>query len=224
MKHDYQLTAVARTALGKGASRRLRRANERVAAIIYGGTAEPQPIAIDKPAFYKALEEEAFFSSIVNIDVDGKKEQVVIRDLQRHPYKELITHADFMRVDATHELTITVPLHFAGEDECKGVREQDGVLHVLANDVEVSCLPSDLPEYLEVNVAALEMGNTLHLSDIPMPKGVTIVALTHGEDHDTGIVTVTHPDLGTDEADGEGEPSTDVQRTAADNGGEGDKA
>ncbi|SPJ35131.1 50S ribosomal protein L25/general stress protein Ctc [Kushneria phyllosphaerae] len=223
MKHDYQLTAVARTALGKGASRRLRRANERVAAIIYGGSAEPQPIAIDKPAFYKALEEESFFSSIVNIDIDGKKEQVVIRDLQRHPYKELITHADFMRVDATHELTITVPLHFAGEDECKGVREQDGVLHVLANDVEVSCLPGDLPEYLEVNVANMAMGDTLHLSDIPLPKGITIVALTHGEDHDTGIVTITHPDLGTDEED-EGESSDDAPRTEADNGGEGEQA
>ncbi|WP_445621373.1 50S ribosomal protein L25/general stress protein Ctc [Kushneria sp. Sum13] len=222
MKHDYQLTAVARTALGKGASRRLRRANERVAAIIYGGSAEPQPIAIDKPAFYKALEEESFFSSIVNIDIEGKKEQVVIRDLQRHPYKELITHADFMRVDATHELTITVPLHFAGEDECKGVREQDGVLHVLANDVEVSCLPGDLPEYLEVNVANMAMGDTLHLSDIPLPKGITIVALTHGEDHDTGIVTITHPDLGTDE-EGEGESSDGTPRTEADNGGEGEQ-
>lgn len=222
MKHDFQLTAVARTALGKGASRRLRRANERVAAIIYGGSAEPQPIAIDKPSFYKALEEESFFSSIINIDVDGTKEQVIIRDLQRHPYKELITHADFMRVDATHEITLTVPLHFAGEEACKGVREQDGVLHVLANDIEISCLPGDLPEYLEVDVSGLEIGDTLHLSDVPLPKGVTIVALTHGDDHDTGVVTVTHPDRGTDE-EGEDEPSGDVERTEADQGGEGEE-
>ncbi|MFC0268263.1 50S ribosomal protein L25/general stress protein Ctc [Kushneria aurantia] len=228
MKHDYQLSAVARTELGKGASRRLRRANVRVAAIIYGGSAEPQPIAIDKPSFYKALEDESFFSSIINIDVDGRKEQVVIRDLQRHPYKELITHADFMRVDAGHELTITVPLHFNGSEECKGVREQEGVLHMMANDVEISCLPADLPEYLEVDVANLELGDTLHLSDIPLPKGVTIVALSHGEEHDTGIVSVTYPDRGTEEegddgVEGDESESGEAQRPESDNDGEGEE-
>ncbi|GAB2783381.1 50S ribosomal protein L25/general stress protein Ctc [Halomonas shantousis] len=189
---DYKLTANVRHELGKGASRRLRRANQQVAAIIYGGEKAPQPITIDKAAFYKAIEDEAFFSSLISIDIDGSTEQVVIRDLQRHPYKALVTHADFLRVDATHELSLHVPLHVVGEDKCKGVKDEGGVLHVLANDVEVSCLPADLPEYIEVDVTDLGMGETLHLSDLKLPKGVSIVALTHGEEYDAGVVSVTH--------------------------------
>ncbi|WP_110655887.1 50S ribosomal protein L25/general stress protein Ctc [Salinicola halimionae] len=193
MSHHYTLTANVRQELGKGASRRLRRKNEQVAAIIYGGSTEPQPITIDKPAFYKAIEDEAFFSSIIDISIDGKSEQVVIRDLQRHPYKALITHADFMRVDATHELTLNVPLHFLNEETCKGVKDEGGVLHVQNNDVQISCLPSKLPEYIEVDVADLALGETIHLSDIKMPEGVTLVELSHGEEHDAGVVSVTHP-------------------------------
>ncbi len=204
MSH-YTLTANVRTELGKGASRRLRRKNEQVAAIIYGGEAAPQPITIDKPAFYKAIEDEAFFSSIIDIQIDGKSEQVVIRDLQRHPYKALVTHADFMRVDATHELTLNVPLHFLNEESCKGVKDEGGVLHVLNNDVQISCLPSKLPEYLEVDVANLGLGETIHLSDLKLPEGVTLVELTHGEEHDAGVVSVTHPTVARDdEVAGEG--------------------
>ncbi|CAO1664876.1 MULTISPECIES: 50S ribosomal protein L25/general stress protein Ctc [Salinicola] len=215
MSH-YTLTANVRKELGKGASRRLRRKNEQVAAIIYGGSAEPQPITIDKPAFYKAIEDEAFFSSIIDISVDGKSEQVVIRDLQRHPYKALVTHADFMRVDATHELTLNVPLHFLNEEACKGVKDEGGVLHVLNNDVQISCLPSKLPEYIEVDVANLGLGETIHLSDIKLPEGVTLVELTHGEEHDAGVVSVTHPTVASDDevagegVDEEGEPKGDA--------------
>ncbi|MEC9482201.1 MAG: 50S ribosomal protein L25/general stress protein Ctc [Halomonas sp.] len=190
---DYKLTANVRHDLGKGASRRLRRANQQVAAIIYGGEKAPQPITLDKAAFYKAIEEEAFFSSLITIELEGTTEQVVIRDLQRHPYKALVTHADFLRVDATHEMTLHVPLHVVGEDKCKGVKDEGGVLHVLATDVEISCLPKDLPEYLEADVSDLELGATLHLSDLKLPAGVTLVALTHGEDHDAGVVNVTRP-------------------------------
>ncbi|WP_110665640.1 50S ribosomal protein L25/general stress protein Ctc [Salinicola halophilus] len=215
MSH-YTLTANVRTELGKGASRRLRRKNEQVAAIIYGGETAPQPITIDKPAFYKAIEDEAFFSSIVDIEVDGKSEQVVIRDLQRHPYKALITHADFMRVDATHEITMNVPLHFLNEEDCKGVKDEGGVLHVLNNDVQVSCLPSKLPEYLEVDVADLALGETIHLSDIKLPEGLTLVELSHGEEHDAGVVSVTHPTVVRDDelagegVDEDGEPKDEA--------------
>ncbi|GAB3345892.1 MULTISPECIES: 50S ribosomal protein L25/general stress protein Ctc [Chromohalobacter] len=203
---QFTLSAKVRHDLGKGASRRLRRENQKVAAIIYGGDKTPQPITLDKPAFYKAIEDEAFFSSVINIDLEGKSEQVIIRDIQRHPYKALVTHADFMRVDATHEITMNVPLHVNGEDACKGVKEEGGVLHVLANDVEISCLPSKLPEYLEVDVASLGLGETLHLSDLPLPEGVSLVALSHGEEHDFGVVSVTRADTGTegDEEDEEG--------------------
>ncbi|RKR02573.1 LSU ribosomal protein L25P [Kushneria sinocarnis] len=222
MKHQYNLTANVRRALGKGASRRLRRENTHVPAIVYGGTAEPQPIAVEKSAFYKAMEDEAFFSSILDIDVEGTKEQVIVRDLQRHPYKPVVVHADFMRVDATHELTMTIPLHFANTEECEGVKVEGGVLHVLHNDVEITCLPNDLPEYLEVDVLKLSIGDTLHLSDIPLPKGVTLTTLSHGDDFDAGIVSVTHPDRGTDEAHGEGEPPTDVDHTDAEQGSAGE--
>lgn len=203
---QFTLSAKVRHDLGKGASRRLRRENQKVAAIIYGGDKTPQPITLDKPAFYKAIEDEAFFSSVINIDLEGKSEQVIIRDIQRHPYKALVTHADFMRVDATHEITMNVPLHVNGEDACKGVKEEGGVLHVLANDVEISCLPSKLPEYLEVDVTSLGLGETLHLSDLPLPEGVSLVALSHGEEHDFGVVSVTRADTGTegDEEDEEG--------------------
>ncbi|GEN24029.1 50S ribosomal protein L25/general stress protein Ctc [Halomonas cupida] len=188
---EYTLTASVRNDLGKGASRRLRRANQQVPAIIYGGEQAPQPIAVDKTSFYKALEDEAFFSSVITLKVEGKPLQVVVRDLQRHPYKPLVTHADFLRIDATHEITMRVPLHVVGQDESKAIKEQDGEVHQLATEVEVSCLPKDLPDYLEASIADLELGGTLHLSDLTVPAGVTIVELTHGEDHDQAIVNVT---------------------------------
>nr|WP_297459218.1 50S ribosomal protein L25/general stress protein Ctc [uncultured Halomonas sp.] len=202
---DYKLTANVRHDLGKGASRRLRRVNQQVAAIIYGGEKAPQPIVVDKAAFYKAIEDEAFFSSLIDIDVDGSKEQVIIRDLQRHPFKALVTHADFLRVDATHEMTINVPLHVAGEDANKSIKEKVGVLHVLANEVEISCLPKDLPEYLEVDISELEIGDTLHLSDLKLPKGVALVALSHGEEHDAGVVSITRPTVVSADDEDEGE-------------------
>jgi large subunit ribosomal protein L25 len=204
---DYQLTANVRHDLGKGASRRLRRANEQVAAIIYGGEKAPQPITIDKAAFYKAIEDEAFFSSLINIDVEGNTEQVIIRDLQRHPYKALVTHADFMRVDATHEMTLNVPLHVTGEESNQSVKDKSGVLHVLVNEVQISCLPKNLPEYLEVDVSGLEVGDTLHLTDLKLPTGVSLVELTHGEGHDTGVVSLTRPTVaaGDDESAESGE-------------------
>lgn len=201
MKQDYTLKAKVRTELGKGASRRLRRVNDFVAGIIYGGEAEPTPIAIEKPALYKMIEEESFYSSIVSINVDGKVEQVVIRDLQRHPFKQLITHADFMRVNANEAITLTVQLHVTGQDACKGVKEDGGALHILSTDVEISCLPKDIPEFLEIDITSLAIGETLHLSDLKLPKGVEAVALAHGEDHNQALVTVAHPDRGDDEDD-----------------------
>lgn len=207
---DYNLTASVRNDLGKGASRRLRRANQQVPAIIYGGTEAPQSIAVDKSAFYKALEDEAFFSSVITLSVEGKTQQVVLRDLQRHPYKPLVTHADFLRVDATHEITMRVPLHIVGQDDSKAIKEQDGELHQLATEVEISCLPKDLPDYLEADISGLELGAALHLSDIKVPAGVTIVELTHGEDHDQAIANVTKAKVASEAEDGEaGEASSE---------------
>ena len=192
MKHEYTLTAVARTALGKGASRRLRRANERVAAIIYGGSTAPLPIAIEKPSFYKAIEDESFYSSIITINVEGKQEKVVVRDLQRHPFKPLVTHADFLRVSANEEITLTVQLHVVNEENCKGVKAEGGELHIQTTDIEISCLPKNIPDHLDVDVANLGLGETIHLSDLKLPEGVKSVALAHGEDYDQALVSVRH--------------------------------
>lgn len=203
MKHDYTLSAVVRTELGKGASRRLRRANERVAAIIYGGEAEPLPIAIDKPALYKAIEDESFYSSVITINVDGKQEKVLVRDLQRHPFKALITHADFLRVNANEEITLIVQLHVINEENCKGVKVDGGELHIQNTDIEISCLPKDIPDHLEVDVADLGVGETIHLSGLKLPAGVTAVELSHGEDHDQPLVSVHRVADHSEEEEGE---------------------
>ncbi|QOR39451.1 50S ribosomal protein L25/general stress protein Ctc [Billgrantia diversa] len=200
---DFTLNASVRNDLGKGASRRLRRANLEVPAIIYGGEKAPQPIALEKSAFYKAIEDEAFFSSVLNLVIDGQKEQVVVRDLQRHPYKPLVTHADFMRVDATHEITISVPLHVVGEEKSKGIKDHGGELHVLSNEVQISCLPKDLPDFLEVDISEVELGTTLHLSDLKLPAGITLVELTHGADHDNAVLSITKPKVRSEETEGE---------------------
>ena len=201
---DFTLNASVRNDLGKGASRRLRRANLQVPAIIYGGEQPPQPISVDKAPFYKAIEDESFFSSVINLVVNGKSEQVVVRDLQRHPFKPLITHADFMRVDATHEITINVPLHVVGEAKSKGIKDQGGELHVLANEVQISCLPKDLPDFLEVDITDVELGTTLHLSDLKVPAGVTLLELTYGADHDQAVLNITKAKVRGEEAEGEG--------------------
>lgn len=206
---DFILKASVRNDLGKGASRRLRRANQQVPAVVYGGEKGAQSISVEKTAFYKAIEDEAFFSSVINLVVDGKEEQVVVRDLQRHPFKPLLTHADFLRVDATHEITMNVPLHVIGEDKCVGIKDQGGELHVLANEVAISCLPKDLPDYLEVDISKVELGTTLHLSDLTLPKGVASVDLSHGEEHDNAVLSITKVKV-RDEADSEGEGEEDA--------------
>jgi large subunit ribosomal protein L25 len=207
---DYILKASVRNDLGKGASRRLRRANQQVPAVVYGGEKGAQSISVEKTAFYKAIEDVSFFSSVIKLMIDGKEEQVVVRDLQRHPFKPLLTHADFLRVDATHEITMSVPLHVTGEENCVGIKDQGGELHVLANDVAISCLPKDLPDFIEVDIAAVELGTTLHLSDLSLPAGVTSVDLSHGEEHDNAVLSITKVKVRSEEdEDGESEGEED---------------
>ena len=207
---DFTLNASVRDDLGKGASRRLRRTNLQVPAIVYGGDKAPQPISVEKAAFYKAIEDESFFSSVLNLVVDGNTEQVVVRDLQRHPYKQLVTHADFMRVAADHVFTTRIPLHIVGEEKSVGIKDQDGELHQLANEVEVSCLPKDLPDYLEIDISTFEVGTIKHLSDLELPAGVTIPALALGEDHDGAVLSIVKAKVrGGDSEDESGEGEED---------------
>nr|WP_298410179.1 50S ribosomal protein L25/general stress protein Ctc [uncultured Halomonas sp.] len=212
---NFKLNVKIRDDLGKGASRRLRREDQYIPAIVYGGDKAPRPIAVEKSAFYKAAEDETFFSSLIDLVVDGKSYQVVVRDLQRHPFKPLVTHADFLRVSAKEVFTMNVPLHVNGQEECIGIKEEDGELHQLMTEVEISCLPKDLPDYLEVDISELEVGTTLHLSDIKLPEGVTSVALSHGEDYDYAILNIAKAKIRDEEEDElEGEAASEGEEGA----------
>lgn len=188
MANQYELAAETRKDQGKGASRRLRRLAARVPGIMYGAGKTPTPIHVGLKELSKALENESFYSHILTIVLDGKAEKAVLRDMQRHPVKNIPTHIDLQRVDENVKLTMRVPLHFINEDICHGVKEQGGEIHHDLSDVEVSCLPKHLPEFLSVDMAAVNMGNHVHLSDIKLPEGVTLVQLAHG--HDLAVANV----------------------------------
>ena len=179
---DFALNAEVRSDLGKGASRRLRRNVSMVPAVIYGGDKAPQSISLLAKDLAKLLENEAAFSHVLSLDVAGTKENVLIKALQRHPAKGFVLHADFQRVVAGQKLTAHVPLHFINEATAVGVKQQGGEISHTISEVEVSCLPKDLPEFIEVDMAAVEVGQTVHMSDLKLPKGVELVALAHGND------------------------------------------
>ncbi|SDH92702.1 large subunit ribosomal protein L25 [Pseudomonas flavescens] len=203
MTAEFTLNAEARSDLGKGASRRLRRNAALVPAVVYGGEKAPLSISLVAKDFAKLLENEAAFSHVLNLTVDGKKENVLIKALQRHPSKGFVLHADFIRVIAGQKLTAHVPLHFINEATSVGVKQGGGeVLHAL-NEVEVSCLPKDLPEFLEVDIAKVEVDQTVHLSDIKLPKGVELVALAHGSD--LPVASIHLPRVRVEDSEGEGE-------------------
>lgn len=187
---NFTLNAQDRTNEGKGASRRLRRLEAKVPAVIYGGAAPAQSISLELRELVKALESEAFFSHVLTINVDGKPQQAVIKALQRHPVKGLPLHADFLRVDAAQKLVRKVPLHFINQDACVGVKVGGGEITHFTSEVEVSCLPGNLPEFIEVDMAAVDIGTTLHLSNLVLPKGVEIPALALGHDHDQPVANV----------------------------------
>ncbi|WP_417661422.1 50S ribosomal protein L25/general stress protein Ctc [Pseudomonas sp.] len=179
---DFNIDAQARSDLGKGASRRLRRNASLVPAVVYGGEKAPQSISLVAKDFAKLLENEASFSHILSLSVDGAKENVLIKALQRHPSKGFVLHADFIRVVAGQKLTTQVPLHFINEDKAVAVKKQGGEISHTATEVEISVLPRNLPEFIEVDMAKIEVGQTLHLSDLVLPKGVELVALAHDND------------------------------------------
>jgi large subunit ribosomal protein L25 len=187
---DFVLNAKARNDIGKGASRRLRRLDNQVPAIIYGLDVAPESISLASNQLSHALENEAFYSHIIELSVDSKNQNVILKDVQRHPARAEILHVDFLRVDLSQKLTIRVPLHFINEEACYGVKTEGGQISHSMNELEVECLPGDIPEYLEVDMLEVTLGQTLHISDVMLPEGVVSVALTHGEDHDLPIAAV----------------------------------
>ena len=190
----FAINAVDRSAeqQGKGASRRLRKQNL-VPAIIYGGGAEPTAISIKLNEMVKSLEYEAFFSQILTITTDkGDEHQVVIKDLQRHPAKGFPMHADFQRIVKGQKINMNIPVHFSGREEAPGTAK-GGILSTLVSDIEISCLPSQLPEYLEIDVSGMEIGDLFRLSDVNLPEGVVIVELELEDGHDRTIVNMQPP-------------------------------
>jgi large subunit ribosomal protein L25 len=198
MSDQFELNAEVRNDTGKGASRRLRRSADLVPAIIYGGDKSAQPISLVRKDLEKALENEAFYTHVLTVNVGRDKEKAILKDLQRHPAKSLIMHADFMRIDDNVAIKVHVPIHFLNEDTCHGVKMQGGVIQHQTTDIEVQCLPASIPSYIEVDMAKVETGQIVHLSDITLPAGVTSVALALGEDHDLAVASVLAP-RGSDE-------------------------
>jgi len=189
MSATFSLTGASRKDEGKGASRRLRHAQQ-VPAVIYGAGQAAQSITVPFKDMVKALENEAFYSHILTLTIDGQAQQAVLKALQRHPAKNIPLHADFLRVDAAHKLTMKVPVHYINQDSCVGVKTEGGVVAIISTEVEIACLPKDLPEYLTVDFAAVHVGTTLHLSDIKLPAGVEIPQLAQGHDYDQPIANV----------------------------------
>ena len=218
---DFELNAELREDKGKGASRRLRRQADMVPAIIYGAGRDPQPLSIAHKDLHKALENEAFFSHIITIKADGKSQEAILKDLQRHPAKDRIMHADFLRIQMDQEITVEVPLHFMNEDKCVGVRQGGGNISHNMSSLEITCLPGNLPEYIEVDVEALEVGSSIHMSALQLPEGLTIPSLNLGADHDHVVVSCNAPKRVEEpvEAAAEDAPEGDA---AADESGDGD--
>lgn len=192
MSIDFVLQADIRDDQGKGASRRLRRAG-RVPAVVYGGGRPARAVALDQNAVKKALDQGAFYSSVIQIRVGERQQPVILKDVQRHPAKGFALHLDFQRIVADEKIRMNVPVHLKGEKEAPGVRTGGGLVSHLMNEVEVSCLPGNLPEFLDLDISALEVDDSLHLSDIPLPEGVEIIQLQYGEDHDQPVVAIVRP-------------------------------
>jgi len=203
----FEIIAQLRTVKGKGASRRLRRDGV-VPAIVYGAGKEPVSLSLSQNEVLKHLEQEAFYSHILTVNIDGNSEKVILKDVQRHPYRHLILHMDLQRVSETEKLTMRVPLHFINAEECVGVKQGGGVISHQMSEVEISCLPKDLPEFLEVDLENIKLHETLHISDLVSPEGVEVRG-----DGEQAVVSV-HLARGDKEEEEEKEK---VEETSADN-------
>ncbi len=189
---EFELEVEPRTEHGKGANRRLRRAGY-VPAVVYGGKGEPVPVKIEERYLRKQLENEAFASHILALRIEGsRREQAVLKALQRHPVSERVLHVDLQRVVATEKITITVPIHVLGEESCPGIK-MGGVLFRQLTEVEVLCLPGDLPESIDIDISAAELGTVVHLSEVAAPEGVEFTILGLGSEHDPVVLTIEQP-------------------------------
>jgi len=186
---QFEIIAEPRTDVGKGASRRLRRSGK-MPGIIYGTGKEAMSITLDHNQLRHQLESEAFYSHILSLKIGNEEVKAVLKDLQRHPFKPNILHVDFLRVSETEEITMRVPIHFINESQCIGVKQEGGVISHIMTELEITCLPKNLPEYIEVDMADIKLGEAVHLGDLSLPEGIEIYALTHGGAKDQPIASV----------------------------------
>jgi len=191
MAKTHEIKVQRREDEGKGASRRLRHAGL-IPAIVYGGDLKPVSIQLDHEEVWLAQQNEWFYSSILDLSLNGDVQKVLLRDLQRHPFKQLIMHIDFQRVNENEKLNASVPLHFVNEDKSPAGKSAEVVVTHELNEVQVSCLPKDLPEFIEIDLSNLEVGHVIHLSDIKLPAGVEIPELKQGKEHDVAVVIAKH--------------------------------
>ncbi len=191
--NEFEINAEPRTDNGKAAIRRLRRTGK-CPAVVYGAGKGPQPLTIDQNELNKHLQNEAFHSHLLSLKVGSKKQQVVLKAVQRHPVTSQVTHLDLLRASAKQKLHMSVPLHFINEEDCPG-KKAGGVINHLIVDVEIICLPKDLPEFIEVDMEAMEINDTLHLTDISLPEGIELTVLSHGDAHDQDqpVVNIAEP-------------------------------
>ncbi len=234
MSEQVNLNAENREVEGKSSSRQLRRAGS-VPAVIYGGKEEPLRISILEKDIAKASEVPGFATQILNVSVSGKDQSVIVKEIQRHPATQRVLHADLMRVDPDTKISISVPVRFINEDSCVGVKMHGGVVSHLINDIDITCLASNLPEYLEVDVEALDIGDSIFLSALNLPEGVEIPSLALGEDRDQAVVSVAEakileiepevvePEEGEEGEEGEGTAEGEEGETSSDDSGEGPK-
>ncbi len=186
--NQFNITAEVRADVGKGASRRLRHAGK-FPAVVYGSTGEPRAVTLEQTVMAQHVAKESFYTSILTINVAGTEEKAIVKDMQWHPYKPLIMHMDLLRVDDSTVIKLNVPLHFINQDDAPGVKAGGVASHILTS-VEVSCVATKIPDFLEVDAGSLNVGDSVHLSDLVLPEGVSIVELSHGEGHDQAVVTV----------------------------------
>ena len=213
MSNKIELTAETRSDIGKGASRRLRRTTGKVPGIVYGGRNPAVPVTLAEKELVKAMQQESFYSQILNVKIDGTDQQAVVRDMQRHPATDRVMHIDFLRIRADRVVQMNVPLHFLNEDTCVGVKMGGGSVSHSLLEIEVSCLPADLPEFIEVDMGEADIGTVVHLSDLTLPEGVTSVALALGADHDSPVASIQAP-----------RGTSDAEEEAADSAAEGEAA
>ncbi|MFQ6023181.1 MAG: 50S ribosomal protein L25/general stress protein Ctc [Acidiferrobacterales bacterium] len=229
MTTKFELTGERRESKGTAVNRRLRRAGK-VPAVLYGGSKDPLMLTLDHDAIYHHLENEAFHTSILTVKVDGEADQAILRDVQMHPFRPRVVHIDLQRISATEKLHMLVPIHVEGEDVAPGVKQQGGIVSRLMTEVDISCLPHQLPEFLTADISHLHIGESVHLSDMALPEGVTITSLAHGGE-DLAVATIVvvrvveeevpEEEVAEEEIEGEAAPEAEVPAAATEEPKEG---